>query len=107
MVLPSTILRDLAQEGLLQRIQGSALPASPAIVNFLQRQQIATAAKEAIGRAAAHLIQPGQVVILDGGTTAVQLARHLPADLEATVVTHSPTIAVELATHKACCSNSA
>lgn len=93
-------LRELAQEGLLQRVHGGALPASPAIVNFPQRQQIATAVKEAIGRAAAQLIQPGQVVIIDGGTTAVQLARHLPADLQATVVTHSPTIAVELATHQ-------
>lgn len=93
-------LRELAQEGLLQRVHGGALPASPAIVNFPQRQTIAPAAKEAIGRAAARLVQPGQVVIIDGGTTAVQLARHLPPDLHATVVTHSPTIAVELATHQ-------
>ncbi len=33
---------------------------------------------------------------MDGGTTAAQLARQLPQDLAATVVTHSPTIAVEL-----------
>jgi hypothetical protein len=32
----------------------------------------------------------------DGGTTAVQLARHLAPDLQATVVTHSPSVAVEL-----------
>ena len=38
-------------------------------------------------------------MILDGGTTTLQIARHLPPDLEATVVTHSPTIAVELAGH--------
>lgn len=93
-------LRELAQEGLLQRVHGGALPASPAIVDFPQRQQIATDVKAAIGRAAAGLIQPGQVVIIDGGTTAVQLVRHLPATLQATVVTHSPTIAVELAAHK-------
>jgi DeoR/GlpR family transcriptional regulator of sugar metabolism len=45
------------------------------------------------------MIRTGQVVILDGGTTAVQIARHLPPDLRATVVTHSPTIAVELVEH--------
>ena len=45
------------------------------------------------------MIQSGQIVILDGGTTAVQLARHLPKPLVATVVTHSPSVAVELATH--------
>ena len=45
------------------------------------------------------MIQTGQVVFIDGGTTAVQLARHLPADLKCTVVTHSPSIAVELTEH--------
>ncbi|HKX44613.1 MAG TPA: DeoR family transcriptional regulator, partial [Burkholderiaceae bacterium] len=50
-------------------------------------------------RAAAALVQPGQVLILDGGTTTTQLARQLPLDLSATVVTHSPGIAVELGEH--------
>lgn len=92
-------LRDLAQEGRLQRVHGGALPASPAVVNFAERQRLAPAAKVAIGRAAAAMVRPGQVVILDGGTTSVQMARHLAPDLTATVVTHSPTIAVELVTH--------
>jgi DeoR/GlpR family transcriptional regulator of sugar metabolism len=92
-------LRDMAQEGLLQRVHGGALPASPAIANFAGRESIATEGKMAIGRAAAKMIQPGQVVILDGGTTARQVARHLPSDLRATIVTHSPTIALELVDH--------
>jgi len=45
------------------------------------------------------MVRPGQIVILDGGTTTLQLAKHLPPDLKATVVTHSPTIAVELVEH--------
>lgn len=93
-------LRELAQEGQLQRVHGGALPASPAVADFPHRQQIAVEGKAAIGRAAAQMIQPGQVVILDGGTTAVQIARHLPPDLQATIVTHSPSVAVELAQHK-------
>ena len=92
-------LRELAQEGLLQRVHGGALPASPAVVNFAGRQSLATDEKIVLGQAGARIIQPGQVVILDGGTTALQVARHLPADLQATVVTHSPTIAVELVEH--------
>lgn len=92
-------LRDLAKEGRLQRVHGGALPASAAVVDFSQRQEIAPKGKVAIGKAAAKLVQPDQVVLLDGGTTAVQVARHLPHELEATVVTHSPTIAVELAAH--------
>jgi len=92
-------LRELASEGRLQRVHGGALPASPAVVNFAGRQQLAGDAKVAIGRAAAAMVRPGQIVILDGGTTTLQLAKHLPPDLKATVVTHSPTIAVELVEH--------
>ncbi|AMP00773.1 deoR C terminal sensor domain protein [Collimonas arenae] len=92
-------LRQLAEEGLLQRVHGGALPVSPAIGTFAERQQISSDAKPAIGRAAAAMIQPGQVVFVDGGTTAVQLARHLPRTLKATVITHSPSIAVELVEH--------
>jgi DeoR/GlpR family transcriptional regulator of sugar metabolism len=92
-------LRDMAAEGLLQRVHGGALPASPAAADFAQRQQISAAGKSAIARKAAGLILPGQVVILDGGTTCVELARHLPTTLHATVVTHSPSVAVELVRH--------
>lgn len=92
-------LRELAGEGLLQRVHGGALPASPAMGDFAARQRIAVDDKSAIGRAAALMIQPGQVVFLDGGTTSAQLVRHLPPDLRATVVTHSPSVAVDLVTH--------
>jgi DeoR/GlpR family transcriptional regulator of sugar metabolism len=94
-------LRELAGEGLLQRVHGGALPlpASPAMGSFAERQRISSDAKPAIARAAAAMIQAGQVVFIDGGTTSVQLARHLPADLQCTVVTHSPSIAVELIDH--------
>ena len=51
------------------------------------------------GRLAIRLIQPGQIVFIDGGTTNVQLVRHLPKKLEITVVTHSLNIAVELVEH--------
>lgn len=92
-------LRELASEGLLQRVHGGALPASPATAKFAARQTLATSAKMAIGRAAARLVRPRQVIFLDGGTTTVQMARSLPTDLVATVVTHSPSIAVELLEH--------
>jgi DeoR/GlpR family transcriptional regulator of sugar metabolism len=92
-------LRELAADGLLQRVHGGALPSSPAVADFSQRKHISTAAKSAIARKAAELILPEQVAILDGGTTCVELARHLPLTLQATVVTHSPSIAIELVDH--------
>jgi DeoR/GlpR family transcriptional regulator of sugar metabolism len=98
-------LRELAAEGLLQRVHGGALPlapslpVSPAMGDFSQRQRISSDAKSAIARAAAAMIVEGQVVFIDGGTTAVQLARVLPRELRCTVVTHSPSVAVELTEH--------
>ena len=92
-------LRELAGEGKLQRVHGGALPASPANASFSDRSDLALAGKIAVATAASKLILPGQTVVIDGGTTAQQLARRLPLDLHATVITHSPTIAIELVNH--------
>jgi len=92
-------LRELAADGLLQRVHGGALPASPAVADVTGRWKVSPDAKLQIARIAASMVRPGQVVILDGGTTAIQMARHLAPDLKATVVTHSPSVAVELASH--------
>src|SRR3989442_2861847 len=58
-------LRELAQEGLLQRVHGGALPASPAIANFAGRELITAEGKVAIGRAAAPKNLIGDTVSLD------------------------------------------
>jgi len=92
-------LRELAADGLLHRVHGGALPASPAVADFTARTGIGPGGKAEVGRIAAAMVRPGQTVAVDGGTTALQLVRQLPRDLVATVVTHSPTIAVELSTH--------
>jgi DeoR/GlpR family transcriptional regulator of sugar metabolism len=92
-------LRELAAEGSLQRVHGGALPSSVATGSLGVRRQVSVADKIALGRFGASLIQSGQVVILDGGTTSLQVARHLAPDLRATIVTHSPNVAVELAAH--------
>ncbi|GAB4414409.1 MAG: DeoR/GlpR family DNA-binding transcription regulator [Anaerolineae bacterium] len=92
-------LRKLAEAGLLQRVHGGALPSSPAATSYMARQGQSQTAKAAIAHAAAQLVTNGQVIILDGGTTTVQVAQRLPADLRATVVTNSPPIALALASH--------
>jgi len=55
--------------------------------------------KQRIAARAARLIEPGDRVILDGGTTTLAVTRALPPDLQATVITHSPTIAAALIDH--------
>jgi DeoR/GlpR family transcriptional regulator of sugar metabolism len=63
---------------------------------YEERTSLNTGGKARVAAAAAKLIQPGMTVVIDGGTTAPQVARELPSDLVATVVTRSPTVAVEL-----------
>ena len=102
-VSEDTIRRDLREmdaEGLLQRVHGGALPASPAVADLLVREKLSTPAKMRIAYTAAQLVAPGQTIIVDGGTTSIQLVRCLPKTLAATIVTHSPNVAVELAGHR-------
>ncbi|HEU4656216.1 MAG TPA: DeoR/GlpR family DNA-binding transcription regulator [Capillimicrobium sp.] len=96
---PDTIrrdLRELDEAGLLRRVHGGALPRHPATPAFAARARRASAAKATIARRAAERVTNGQVVVLDGGTTTLEVARALREDLRATVVTTSPPIAVAL-----------
>jgi DeoR/GlpR family transcriptional regulator of sugar metabolism len=101
-VSPDTIRRDLRElddAGLLRRVHGGALPRGGDNRPFAQRAKRAPAAKASIARRAAQHVRDGQVIVLDGGTTALELARGLRADLHAQVITTSPPIATELAGH--------
>jgi len=93
-------LRDMAAEGLLQRVHGGALPLARPTPSFAARGRQAPEAKAALARASVELVRPGQVVLIDGGTTNVAVARHLPLDLHATIATNSPDVAVALAEHR-------
>jgi DeoR/GlpR family transcriptional regulator of sugar metabolism len=92
-------LRDLAAAGLCQRVYGGAVPVSPALADYRSRATVEPESKQRVARRAIGLIHPGDRVILDGGTTTLAVARSLPPDLAATVVTHSPTIAAALVDH--------
>src|SRR5262245_18461676 len=65
-------LRELAAEGLLQRVHGGAMPASPTVANLAARRSMATEEKGRLGRKAATLISRQQRVFIDGGTTHIE-----------------------------------
>lgn len=89
-------LRDLAAAGLCQRVYGGALPVSPAMADYATRTTVEPDSKSRVAVRAVELVRPGSRVILDGGTTTLEVVRALPSDLVCTVITHSPTIAVAL-----------
>jgi DeoR/GlpR family transcriptional regulator of sugar metabolism len=92
-------LRELADQGLVQRVHGGALPPAPQLGSFTHRRETWTDAKAAIARAAVAVLAQARVVLLDGSTTNLELARRLPADEPRTVLTNSPPIAAVLADH--------
>jgi DeoR/GlpR family transcriptional regulator of sugar metabolism len=92
-------LREMAAAGLCQRVYGGALPAAAAEADYATRTAVAADSKNRVAALAATLIPPGGTAILDGGTTALAVASALPADLSATIVTHSPTVAAALVSH--------
>ncbi|NRD49632.1 DeoR/GlpR transcriptional regulator [Corallococcus exiguus] len=92
-------LRELAEEGLLRRVYGGAVPRTPISPTYAGRREESVAAKSAIAATVAGLLRPGQLIFLDAGTTATAVASQLPADLKLTVVTHSLPVASVLAEH--------
>lgn len=92
-------LRELAAEGLIQRVHGAALPVSPATMPFATRYKTATTTKDRLAKKAASLILPNQLVLFDGGTTNLAIAKHIPATLSFTAITNSPMIALALNDH--------
>lgn len=101
-VSPMTIRRDLEaleHEGALRRVHGGAISLASRgyAPPYSVRVQRNPAAKEAIGRAAAALIAEQDTVILDVGTTTLQVARALHRRRNITVLTPSLPIANVLA----------
>lgn len=92
-------LREMAAEGLLKRVHGGAMPVAPDLPDFSTRKGVTSEVKARLGRKAASLVRPGQLIFLDGGTTTAEIARQLPRDFAFSVATHSPTIAAELEHH--------
>src|SRR5947199_8474071 len=92
-------LRELDALGLLRRVHGGALPRHGDASPFAARARRAPEAKASIARRAAGCVSDGQVVVLDGGTTTLEVARALRDDVRANVITTSPPIALALADH--------
>ena len=75
----STVRRDLEYLdgiGQIRRTRGGAAYTGESLTPFEERTSRETTEKEKIGKAVADLIQPGETILLDGGTTSLEVARH-------------------------------
>ncbi|WP_357064381.1 DeoR/GlpR family DNA-binding transcription regulator, partial [Nocardia sp. NPDC050799] len=93
-----TDLRILEDAGMLTRTHGGAILRTRASfeVGSDQREEVNLSAKEQIGQLAAGLVEDGDIIVLDTGTTTLQIARHLRQRRNLTVVTNDFMIAKSL-----------
>ncbi|MDX2006597.1 MAG: DeoR/GlpR family DNA-binding transcription regulator [Meiothermus sp.] len=97
-VSEATVRRDLkalAEQGYLQKTHGGAVGLDTLYLGWNARAGLHAEAKRRIGKTAASLVEPGQTVILDAGSTALEAARFLEAR-PLTVITNSLDIAQSL-----------
>ena len=92
-------LRDLANAGRCKRVYGGALQIPHASTTLRKRDVQARARKEALARTAVALVRPGNVIMIDAGSTNSAIARALPEGQGLTVITNAPSVAANLAEH--------
>lgn len=85
-----TQLRDLEAQGLLTRTHGGAQ--STSVHNVLERQREREDEKERIARAAAALVQDGDRLMIEAGTTTSRIIRHLGSVRGVQIVTNSTLV---------------
>lgn len=103
-VSTSSIRRDLNELdrlGLLERTYGGAigLGGNAGEAPYSERAIAQFEEKERIGRAAAHLIQPGDTIFVDGGTTTESMLGYISQDFRFTLVTYGLNIVQRLTEH--------
>jgi DeoR family glycerol-3-phosphate regulon repressor len=96
-------LRKLRDRGLLERVYGGATqpdqpgqPGRSSEGSFAARSVRHIEQKRAIARLAASLAGPEDTIVIDIGTTALEVARALPATFRGRVLTNSVPVAMEL-----------
>ena len=94
-------LRFLETRGVMERSYGGAIsadavnaPSEPAVET---KRSSHADEKARIGRLAAAMVSPGESIVLDSGTTTLQIALHLPDNEDITVLTNDLDILSVLA----------
>lgn len=97
-VSEDTIRRDLSEleeKGQLKKVHGGAISLS-FIPSFKKREVIEIQTKHEIAKKALTLIEEDMVLIIDGGTSNLQLVNLLPTNKKLTIFTNSIPVASKL-----------
>ena len=92
-------LNELSNKGFIKKVYGGALPLETKALSYGERSHYNLEEKNIIAEKAVNLIKDGQVIIMSGSTTNLQLAKIIPSDINATIYTYSLPIAAQLTQH--------
>lgn len=101
-VSPITIRRDidsLAERKLVIKIHGGVMSTQTKLsyeIPYLSKKTVNLKQKMSIGRCAAEMIKDNNIVVIDAGTTTLEIAKHINAK-NVTVITNDIKIANEIA----------
>ncbi len=101
-VSEDTIRRDIKEmdtQGLLRAVRGGAVSIAHIPHHYRDRERTDMAQKRIIAQKAVTLIKADQVLFFDGGTSALELAKIIPADCPVTIITHSFPVASVIEDH--------
>lgn len=88
-------LRELDQQGLLRRIHSGAISLGPAVTTFEQRLGVNIDQKQTLVQRTIPLLTEDSILLIDGGTTNLELVKALPEEFPCTIITNSPYITIE------------
>lgn len=89
-------LNELASLGFLKKVHGGAIPHALSPRDYNERLTFAQEGKLKLAQKALPFFSQDMVIIFDGGTTNLQVAKLLPKDYQAIVYTNSFPIVNEL-----------
>jgi len=92
-------LNELSEQGLILKVHGGAM-SKTFHYPFNGNEVYALEAKKVIADKAISLFKKDLLILLEGGTTIMEIAKKIPDDLHATFLTVSPQVALTLAEHE-------
>ncbi len=92
-------LKELADDGKILKIHGGAASLSFVAPFNVQNEVYALEAKKTIAEKTLKLLKSNMVILTEGGTSILELAKMIPENLRMTVFTISPQVAITLSDH--------
>ncbi len=91
-VSDDTLRRDLIEldkKGILTKVHGGAIARSGISVNFTERLHTAAPVKQQMAAKVIPFFKEGDVILMDGGTSNLEIARQIPRNIALTIYTNS------------------